>query len=180
MKKILCLFLCSIFGFCIAVSGGCNKTEKTVSDCVRIHIRANSNLDNDQQVKMVVVKAVVEYLTPLLADCASANDAKQVILGNIDGVEQIADDTLAGLKIGYTASAKLTVEEFPTRQYLQYVFPSGKYDALIIELGEASGDNWWCVAFPPLCFVPIAESDNFCYKSKIVEIIEKYFGGEDE
>lgn len=181
MKKILAVFLLINVVLSIAVFSGCNNDGEVNSDCVRIHIRANSNLDADQSVKMNVVAAVVEYLTPVLAECETASEAKTAIEDNLAEIESVADKKLAELGEDYKATASLSVEDFPTRQYLDYVFPSGKYDALIIELGEGAGDNWWCVAFPPLCFVPAEEgSDNFKYKSKIVEIIEDYFGSKDE
>ena len=88
------------------------------------------------------------------------------------GVQVPLQFTANGKK--YTAKATLKREKFPTRNYDGINFSGGVYDALIVELGTGSGDNWWCVAFPPLCFVPEETSENFRYRSLIVELIRKF------
>ncbi len=161
-----CLTLCS----CIVDTGD-------GSDCVRIHIRANSNETCDQSVKLLVRDEIVGYLTPLLASCGDATEAKGVITNAIPAITAVANECLRKNAYAYTAEVVLTREKFPYRKYLDYSFPEGVYDALIVKLGKAEGDNWWCVCFPPLCFVPEGEDDeNFSYKSKILEIIKKYRG----
>ena len=156
MKKIVILTLLLMISL-----SGCVDTKNRKQDCVRIHIRANSNSEIDQSVKLDVRDAVVNYLTPLLSDCKSS------------------DDVLLDKGFTYRATVRLSAEKFPYRKYDDVSFPAGVYDALIVELGEGTGNNWWCVCFPPLCFVPDDGSENFRYKSKIVEIIKK-FRGEDE
>lgn len=156
MKKIVIVTLLLMISL-----SGCVDTKNRKQDCVRIHIRANSNSEIDQSVKLDVRDAVVNYLTPLLSDCKSS------------------DDVLLDKGFSYRATVRLSSEKFPYRKYDDVSFPAGVYDALIVELGEGTGNNWWCVCFPPLCFVPDDGSENFRYKSKIVEIIKK-FRGEDE
>ena len=73
----------------------------------------------------------------------------------------------------YKSRAVLREELFPTRTYDNLTLESGFYDALIVELGEGKGDNWWCVVYPPLCFVE--SGHGYVYKSKIVEIIKNFF-----
>lgn len=180
MKKALITVLIAaviIGGWALAAAN-----EKDIyEDCVRIHIRANSNSEEDQAVKMKVVEEVVKYLTPLLAECVTASDAEKVIKSNLENVRLTCEAKLCELGLSYGAAARLSTENFPARQYMNYVFPSGRYNALIIELGEGTGDNWWCVAYPPLCFVPTdSGAENFKYKSKIMEIIDKYFGSKNE
>ena len=156
MKKIVIVTLLLMISL-----SGCVDTKNRKQDCVRIHIRANSNSEIDQSVKLDVRDAVVNYLTPLLSDCKSS------------------DDVLLDKGFPYRATVRLSEEKFPYRKYDDVSFPAGVYDALIVELGEGTGNNWWCVCYPPLCFVPDDGSENFRYKSKIVEIIKK-FRGEDE
>lgn len=171
LSAVIIVLICTLFG-CTGGTG-----DVSTEDCVRIHIRANSNDESDQSVKRVVVAAVVEHLTPVLAECESPAEAKTAIRGQLKEIVEVADNALAAEGYAYTAAARLTVEEFPTRKYLNYTFEGGSYDALIIELGEGAGDNWWCVAFPPLCFIPAGEGEgDIVYKSKILEIIEQYFG----
>ena len=174
MKKIIVALILIVLSvsLCACVIDGEDNT-----DCVRIHIRANSNADCDQSVKLLVRDEIVGYLTPRLADCTSADDAKKTITSSILSLTAVANECLAANGYAYTAEVTLTKEKFPYRKYMDYSFPEGVYDALIVKLGEAKGDNWWCVCFPPLCFVPDGEEDeNFGYKSRILEIIKKYRG----
>lgn len=91
---------------------------------------------------------------------------------------EIANKTLYDNNFAYKASIALKEEYFPEREYDEYTFPKGKYDALIIYLGKGEGDNWWCVAFPPLCFVPSAPNgEKIVYKSWVKELLDKMFGG---
>lgn len=175
MKKIVIVILLLMM-FSLS---GCADTKNRKQDCVRIHIRANSNSEIDQSVKLEVRDAVVNYLTPLLANCASSDKAKEIIGRNLDAVKKTSDDVLCKKGFSYRATVRLSEEKFPYRKYDDVSFPEGVYDALIVELGEGVGNNWWCVCFPPLCFVPDDGSENFQYKSKIVEIIKK-FRGENE
>lgn len=144
------------------------------SEYLRIHIRANSNDEQDQAVKLKVKDAVVEYLIPLLAKAETKEDAERILRSHKEEIALEAANALRKEGFRYGAKADVKSEEFPTRQYGSETFPSGVYDALIVELGEGKGDNWWCVAFPPLCFTPNANSKNIVYKSKIIEIINKW------
>ena len=174
MKKIA-VFVLIIVSLSLFVSlSGCTPRSSVADDCVRIHIRANSNSDADQSVKMKVVEKVVEYLTPHLAACRTPSEAKKEINAAISEIEKVANGVLAANGKKYTAKATLKREKFPTRNYDGINFSGGVYDALIVELGTGSGDNWWCVAFPPLCFVPEENSENFRYRSLIVELIRKF------
>lgn len=173
MKKIL---LGIVLIAALAIGAVLILPEQTdaKSEYLRIHIRANSNDEGDQAVKLKVKDAVVEYLIPLLAEAETKQDAERILRSH---KEEIASEAARALeKEGYFYGAKADVksEEFPVRQYGSETFPSGVYDALIVELGEGKGDNWWCVAFPPLCFTPNANSKNIVYKSKIIEIINKW------
>jgi Stage II sporulation protein R (spore_II_R). len=178
MKKIFYLIL--ILAVCAAAClslVGCNM-ESSTPDCIRIHIRANSNDQPDQSIKLLVKDAVVDCLTPVLAECETKDEAYAAIGENLEAVTWAANSVLSENGYRYTANAELRQEKFPARKYLEYTFPSGTYDALIIELGSGEGDNWWCVAFPPLCFV--GDEEDFYYKSKLLEIIEKYYEVKDE
>lgn len=180
MKKIAFFVLIIVSLSLFASLSGCTPRSSVADDCVRIHIRANSNSDADQKIKLVVRDEVVNYLTPYLAGCESKTDAEKVIDENKTGIAETARSVLRENGFGYTVSVRLTREKFPFRKYGDVSFPEGVYDALIIELGTGEGDNWWCVCFPPLCFVPEdGENENFRYKSRIVEIIKK-FRGENE
>lgn len=173
MKKIVMVILILFVGF---VSSGCNLNQS--NDVVRIHIRANSNDVCDQNVKLLVRDSVVSYITPLISTASDSNDVKNILSNNIVEIENVADEVLVRNGFSYTASARIANEYFPSRDYNGTTFSADYYDALIINLGTGRGDNWWCVAYPPLCFVgEDVGSGNVTYRSKLVELINKYFKG---
>ena len=150
--------------------------SKTNADFLRIHIRADSNDSADQNVKYEVKNAVVDFLTPYLANATTKKQAMSVVKAHLTDIEQVCDKVLAQNGFTYKSRAKLTTEEFPDRAYGDVTLAAGVYDALIIELGSGSGNNWWCVVYPPLCFVG-GESNGtnqIIYKSKLMEIIEQW------
>ena len=144
------------------------------SEYLRIHIRANSNEQADQAVKYAVKERVVELLTPLLKDCQTKTEAREKLQENLSEIIAVASDTLEAQGYLYRARATLHLEEFPTRVYNSLTLPAGTYEALIVELGEGKGDNWWCVVYPPLCFSGGgAVVGQITYKSKIAELFER-------
>ena len=152
----------------VAMSGGGEEKEY-----LRIHIRADSNEPMAQAVKYCVKDAVVDYLTPFIAQCDTKSKAEKMLNERLSDIEQTANAVLKANGFCYTAKASVKTEEFPTRKYGDLTLNQGFYRALIIELGSGQGDNWWCVVYPPLCFT--GEGD-LVYKSKIAEIIKKLRG----
>jgi stage II sporulation protein R len=147
-----------------------------VSEYLRIHVRANSNEENDQAVKYVVKDSIVELLTPIVEDCHSKAEARARLQENLPNIIAVANALLKQQGYGYGARATLRFEEFPTRVYSSLTLPAGAYEALVVELGEGKGDNWWCVVYPPLCFSSgRAVVGDVVYKSKIAEVFEKVF-----
>lgn len=171
MKKLV-----SVLGIILVVVLLFSGEFGVKNECVRIHIRANSDLTIDQSVKYAVKDEIVSYLTPFVSNLDSSNKAKSVIEGKLDDIKRVADKTLKEKGYNYSASVSLRKENFPTRAYGEFVLEEGVYDALIIELGKGEGKNWWCVLFPPLCFTPSGEGDTIVYKSKLVELCREIFG----
>lgn len=155
--------------FCLNTSEGAGAQ----TEYLRIHVRANSNLSVDQEVKYKVKDAVVEFITPYAAECVDKPTAVKVIEQIIDQIEGVCNDVLKENGFTYGARASIRKENFPTRIYGDLTLESGIYDALIIELGEGTGDNWWCVIYPPLCFTQADASVE--YRSIIYDIIHKFF-----
>ena len=141
---------------------------------VRIHIRANSNSEEDQAVKLAVRDDITARLTVMLNGCESKDDALAVLAKNSDSLRETAQSALKTRGFDYKARVELKTETFPEREYDGYVFPAGEYDALMIYLGEGAGDNWWCVAFPPLCFLP-GDGENVTYSSWVKELLDRIF-----
>ena len=190
MKRVCIIFLLSIIisltalGFSGVFGTNANTNATSTADLqtaqstqstqyLRIHIRADSNADEAQAVKYAVRDKIVEYLTPLVAGYATQSEAVKGVQKNLDGIERVADDALRANGYAYSAKASVKREYFPTRVYGGYTLSAGEYTALIVELGEGLGDNWWCVIYPPLCFTA-PTGKNIVYKSKILEIIRRW------
>ena len=173
MKKLSVIL--AVTFFFVIISGGCANNSVGEGELLRIHVRANSNQAVDQSVKMVVKDKIVEYLSDELYYQTDYGEAIKTVEKSLTAIEAIANRALAENGMKYRATAKLKREYFPTRAYEDVVVESGVYDALIVELGKAEGDNWWCVIYPPLCFVNREEfGSEFRYKSKILELWRKY------
>lgn len=171
MKKV-CVLLSILLMGAILVFG---TTYRDVNkEYLRIHIRANSNESVDQNVKYKIKDAVVEVLTPYVAKCNSFDEVKFVISENLSLIDRVANGILIENGFSYKAKSKMTEEEFPTRDYNGFVLESGYYDAIIVELGEAKGDNWWCVVYPPLCFTSSSSGSNVVYRSRIIDMINNF------
>ncbi len=142
------------------------------TDYLRIHVRANSNEQIDQSVKYIVKDEVVKFITPYAAQCTDKQKAVELVKSILPEIEKVCDRTLKTHGFGYTSKADVRAEEFPTRVYGDLTLESGIYDALIIELGTGTGDNWWCVIYPPLCFT--SGTADVQYRSIIMDIINKF------
>ena len=174
MKKSCIIFLLScILSVTAFSSAGCAQTSTATDRYLRIHIRADSNESTAQAAKYAVRDAVVDYLTPIAASAQDFGQAALLLEQELDALEEVANAVLRGQGFDYRAHAALQVEKFPTRKYGQFVLEEGEYLALILRLGRGKGENWWCVIYPPLCF---AGQQNIVYKSKILELIEKWKG----
>lgn len=174
MKKIaVCALLAVALIAAVFVFGTAETGAVGQGEYLRIHIRANSNGKEDQAVKYLVRDAVVEYLTPVVAECGTKEAAMAALNGALDGAALAAERVLEANGFSYGARASVRREEFPTRVYDGVTLSAGVYDALIVELGTGEGDNWWCVVYPPLCFT--SGGGNVVYRSKIAEIIRNFF-----
>ena len=142
------------------------------TDYLRIHVRANSNSETDQSIKYIVKDEVVRFITPYAAQCTDKDKAMEIIKGILPKIEEVCDRVLKANGFSYKSKASVRAEEFPTRVYGDLTLESGIYDALIIELGSGTGDNWWCVIYPPLCFTSGTASVQ--YRSAIMDIINKF------
>lgn len=132
----------------LAVQG----TALAIPDLVRLHVIANSDHPHDQRVKELVRDHIVVQLGPVFADMEQ-EEVCAWILENKGVIQGIAHETLKNAGCDYSVSVKFGVADYPTRLYGKASYPAGKYKSLRIELGDGAGRNWWCIMFPPLCFV---------------------------
>jgi len=128
------------------------RTQDELSDkVVRLHVLANSDSEEDQALKLRVRDRILERTTVLLEQSADRREAEGLLRGDLLELERIAAEEIAAAGYSYGVTAEVTDTAFPTKEYDGFSLPAGEYLALRIVIGEGSGQNWWCVVFPPLC-----------------------------
>ncbi len=173
MKKYILIFGLVLVVMAVALVIPSKEIEY---DYLRLHIRANSNSEIDQNVKYEIKDVMVDFLTPLLCNVESKEKAIEIVNNNSSLIKSKCLDVLNKKGFNYSVSLRVANEFFPTRTYVNTTLESGYYDAVIVELGDAVGDNWWCVMYPPLCFVNKNENTNqIKYKSIIYDWLKKLF-----
>ncbi|MCC0682995.1 stage II sporulation protein R [Clostridioides sp. ZZV15-6383] len=174
---LLILSLISVISIMtIVINGEVKKVDNISKDykdkLIRFHVIANSNTDEDQELKLKVRDEVIKYLQPKLQNSKSIKESEAIIKKEYSNLEEISKNII--LENGYNYSVKVGIQysNFPTKQYSNIVLPAGEYKALKIIIGKGEGKNWWCVMFPPLCFVD--ESNGVIDKStddKLKEVL---------
>ena len=173
MKNKICVIVVLILLLIIGASF--LPTAEVEYDYLRLHIRANSNSEIDQNIKYEIKDELVEFLTPYFCNVTSKNEAIEIVNNLKEKMSEICVDVLRKNEFNYSANVKINNEYFPTRTYSNTTLESGYYDAVIVELGSAEGDNWWCVMYPPLCFITRENQTEITFKSKIVEWFKSLF-----
>lgn len=167
---------------------------------IRFHVLANSDSVEDQSLKLKVKDEVLKYLAPELEKCTTIEESRQLLKNNDDKIKAIAEKIIKENGYSYKVKSELSKENFPVKTYGPITLPQGNYEAYRILIGNAGGENWWCVMFPPLCFIDITkgevaeektieqmkevlseeelkyldnDSENIQFKFKIVEIYNK-------
>lgn len=134
-------------------------SEAAIYDNVlRLHVLANSDSSEDQALKLEVRDRILEETATLFNDCKSKDEARAAVESNLDKIREIAEQTVREAGYDYSVSVSLGEEEYPTKNYEECCFPAGEYLSLRVMIGEAEGENWWCVLFPPLCIDAAGES----------------------
>ncbi|NFG25038.1 stage II sporulation protein R [Clostridium botulinum] len=204
MKKVLsCLMFIIIFSTLIV---GCTSSkvvnnngseelnyEEVKNSLIRFHVIANSDTNEDQSLKLKVRDEVINYLYPYLNKSDSLDDSREIIKNNFEEVKLIAEKVIKENNYNYDVDIELSRENFPEKAYGNIVLPQGNYEAFRIIIGSGQGRNWWCVMFPPLCFVDESKAkieyektqnkikeevnkkdskDNIKIKFKVVEVID--------
>lgn len=130
--------------------------NKGLSDSlIRLHVVANSDSPEDQELKRVVRDRILEYIREETENSASIEQTKTVVSEKIPEITRIAKETVRDKGYDYDVETALGMYPFPTKAYGDIVLPAGNYQALKVVIGDGRGSNWWCVLFPPLCFVDV-------------------------
>lgn len=155
-KTALAILLVMLITLTAAFASFSNGVNKALSDnLIRLHVIANSDSEEDQALKSDVRDAVIEYMQKKLEDVTDLDQAKYIINEDIGNIEKIAINKIRESGKEYPVKVVLGKYPFPTKAYGDVALPAGNYQALRIIIGEGIGSNWWCVLFPPLCFVDV-------------------------
>ncbi len=165
MKKIICA-LCIGFLCTVIISSGFEKTQTALaSGVLRLHVLANSDSPEDQELKLKMRDCIIKKMENLFDKDGNVDTAKASVLENLDNIKKCAEEEIQRNGFDYEVNVSLGMSSFPTKDYGSIVLPAGEYEALKVEIGSAKGKNWWCVLFPPLCFVDescvTTDSDSF-------------------
>lgn len=136
-----------------------NQAKKGFKDeIIRFHIKANSDREEDQALKLKIRDSILKEMEEKFKDTKSLDESREIIEENMMAMKSITEKVIEEEGENYSVAVTLGQDNFPTRKYGNLVFPAGEYETLLITLGEGRGQNWWCVMFPPLCFVDITHS----------------------
>ena len=150
---IILSILIALYIFICAYSYVSAMSNNLASSVFRLHIIANSDSKEDQNLKYLVRDDLIDYMNKICSKTMSKEDVINTVNQHINIFKEIAEDTVKKQGFSYPVNVEIGNFEFPTKTYGDISFPAGYYDALRIKIGESSGQNWWCVMFPPLCFV---------------------------
>lgn len=162
MKKLkigrifVILILLSLFILISAISY-VDAVSNNIADSVfRLHVIANSDSKEDQELKLKVRDELLSYMNIISKDSTNKQEAMQIANEHKEEFIQIAEKVIKENGYNYTVNVQIGKADFPTKYYGDITLPAGTYDALKVQIGEAKGQNWWCVMFPPLCFVDVS------------------------
>ena len=176
MKKYILLILSIISIF--YVSTHAKAQENIIPDeAIRFRIIANSNTIYDQNVKIQVRNAVQNKVLNLLKNAKTIDETRNIIKNNIEELNKTVQDELKRLEYDKDFTINYGYNYFPEKKYKGIKYDKGEYESLVIKLGDAKGDNFWCVLFPPLCLVEVEEENTSDaeYTFFVKELINSYF-----
>lgn len=127
--------------------------DEVKDELIRFHVIANSDNEEDQNLKLKVKNKVIDYLYPYLNASQSLDQSRKIIKDKMEDVKKLAEQVIKDNNYSYGVKTELSKENFPEKSYGKITLPQGNYEAFRIIIGAGQGKNWWCVMFPPLCFV---------------------------
>ena len=127
--------------------------KSMAQEVFRFHVLANSDSKEDQAVKMKVKENIITYLKKQMPETANVEQTKEWIKVHLNEIENVSRMTLHVAKSNCNVVAEVTQSYFPDKTYGDITFPEGNYEALRVKIGNAEGQNWWCVLYPNLCFI---------------------------
>ena len=175
MKKVVIIILSIISALYLYIN---NKNQENIipEDAIRFRVVANSNTIYDQNIKIQVKNVVQNKILELIKDSKDMITTRKIIQENIKSIDLLVKETLEKLNYNKKYKIKYGLNYFPNKEFKGLNYKKGKYESLVITIGEGQGDNWWCVLFPPLCINEVEEAneEKIEYTSFIKEFIGKY------
>ena len=200
MKNLLAIAVCLSLIFIFIAIMPIHGESEIYDSVIRLHVVANSDSEEDQALKLKVRDAILSASAEKLSKAETRDEAIALVYNELGNLEATARATIADEGYDYPVQIKLCEESYPTKEYESFCFPSGEYLSLQVLIGDAEGQNWWCVLFPPLClsaatdkssaedafisvglteeqYKIITETDSTTYevRFKILETIEEFF-----
>ena len=140
----------------IAVVKSKQETDSLSRKMIRFHVVANSDTTEDQLLKQQVKDEIIEYVEPIVKQCENLEETRDTLISILPDIQIIAGDVVAEYGKGYDVYVAMDNANFPTKAYGDVVLPAGEYETCRVIIGEGKGENWWCVMYPPLCYIDAA------------------------
>lgn len=157
LKRLLVIFLLFCAFVFISALSYVDAVSNDIADSVfRLHVIANSDTEEDQALKLKVRDQLLEYMNSLTEDCTSKKEVIEIAKMHEADFQKIAKEIIEENGFDYEVTVQIGTSDFPTKYYGDITLPAGTYDALKVKIGKAEGQNWWCVMFPPLCFIDVS------------------------
>ena len=163
MKKFILTSVAMIIISAIAlnitnISGKASQSDVS-GKLIRFHVIANSDDKIDQDLKLKIRDSILKYISPKLKDGKDIEECRKIIENEDKNIKKISEKIIKEKGFKYSVSTALSQEYFPVKTYGNITLPQGKYEAYRVIIGTGAGQNWWCVMFPPLCFVDITKGN---------------------
>lgn len=160
-RKLKCWELALLMGVLVTLCTGAwldREQAQLAGQVIRLHVIANSDSREDQELKLEVRDRILEYAQAIYPENATLEEAKAALEECLPELSQIGQQAVEEAGYDYPVTAQITECWFPTKEYENFALPAGDYTTLRIVIGEGEGQNWWCVAFPPLCLGAASQS----------------------
>jgi len=155
IKEIIPLLIIAFILGAMSLGDVYENREAYGDSLIRFHVIANSDSKEDQELKLKVRDKVIEEMDSKFQESSSIDDSRNIIKDNLEEIKDIAQGAVKNLGKKYDVNVYFGDYDFPTKSYGNFTLPAGEYEAVKIVIGEGKGENWWCVMFPPLCFIDI-------------------------
>lgn len=156
--SVLGILICSLCGHAYIDNVKNNDLIDSISSkIIRFHVLANSNSNEDQQLKIKVKDKIIEYIFPKLENSNNLEESREILANNEEEIIKIANECIKENGYNYSVKIEFKRENFPEKVYGNISLPQGEYEAFRVLIGQAAGENWWCVMFPPICFVDVTK-----------------------